>query len=172
MSAHVESEPIGSKDPIGMRIVLAIAGVLVLTTVSLTFGQVILRTVFNNPQAWAEEVSRYVFAWIVFLGAAIAFGRDTHIRIDFLDTMVGSAGLKLLRRVRTVIVLCAAGVMVYSGSLVAWRNRNSTFYTLPWFPQVVFYAVIPLCGLLTLAFVFWRVGRPTQSGASSPTKVG
>lgn len=166
MRPEPDGGPAGSSDPAGVKIVLAVASVLVLATVVLTFTQVVLRTVFNNPQAWAEEVSRYLFAWIVFLGTAIAFARDSHIRIDFLDVMVSPTTLSILKAVRTLIVLGAAGIMIYAGALVAWRNRASMFYTLPWFPQVVFYAVIPLCGLLTVAFVLWRTLRTRPASAS------
>lgn len=172
MTAVSDNHPAGPKDPVGVQIVLAVASCLVLATVVLTFSQVVLRTVFNNPQAWAEEVSRYLFAWIVFLGTAVAFGRDTHIRIDFLDNLVSAAVLRVLKNIRLVVVLAAAGVMIYAGTLVTWRNRSSMFYTLPWFPQVVFYAVIPLCGILTVAFVLWRVTRPAHTDDLSQTKLG
>lgn len=145
--------------PPGVKFVLFVAGLLVLATVGLTFTQVVLRTVFNNPQAWAEEVSRYLFAWIVFLGSAVAFARGTHIRIDFIDTLVGPRLLSWLGKLRLLTVLGAAGIMIYAGGLVAWRNRSSTFYTLPWFPQVLFYVVIPISGALTILFVLWPLVR-------------
>lgn len=172
MTLQSQQLPSQDKDSLGVAIVFGVAGTLVLATVTLTFAQVILRTVFNNPQAWAEEVSRYLFAWIVFLGAATAFARDTHIRIDAVDTLVSPPVLRAIKAIRMLIVLSAAGIMVYAGTLVAWRNRTSMFYTLPWFPQVLFYAVIPLCGVLTLFFLGGRLAAKLPRAATKTSKEG
>jgi len=52
--------------------------------VVLLFGQVISRYFFNFPIMWAEEVGRYLFVWIVYLGAAQAFFKRRHLAVDFL----------------------------------------------------------------------------------------
>ena len=100
------TEP-GPEGP-GLRLLVLIASLLIAATVSLTFGQVVLRYLFNNPQTWAEEIGRYLFVWITFLGAAVAFRRDTHIRVDAVMTLFGKkverAGDILRRFVETVAV--------------------------------------------------------------------
>lgn len=52
--------------------------------VALTFGQVVLRYGFGRPLTWAEEVSRYLFVWVVFVGAGVAARYRGHIALDFL----------------------------------------------------------------------------------------
>ncbi len=48
------------------------------------FAQVFCRIIFNYPLFFAEEVSRYAFLWMVFLGISYAVLYDKHIRVTFL----------------------------------------------------------------------------------------
>ena len=64
------------------------AGYLLLVIFSMimvgaTFLQVIFRYFFNHPLFWSEELSRYCFVWIVFVGAAIAVKHGAHIGVDY-----------------------------------------------------------------------------------------
>ena len=52
-------------------------------TILVMCTQVVLRYVFNEPLPWAEELSRYFFIWIVYLGAAIASRRAAHLEVDY-----------------------------------------------------------------------------------------
>jgi len=44
-------------------------------------GQVVLRW-FGASNAWSEEVSRYLFVWVVFLGSSMAIQTGSHIAIS------------------------------------------------------------------------------------------
>lgn len=46
------------------------------------FCNVVLRYAFNSGLAVSEELSRYFFVWLTFLGAILAFIKGTHIRVD------------------------------------------------------------------------------------------
>ena len=41
--------------------------------VLVTLAQVIFRYVLAAPLPWSEELARYCFVWIVFLGGAVDF---------------------------------------------------------------------------------------------------
>ena len=47
--------------------------------------QVIMRYVFKSSLAWSEEVSRYLFIWMVFVGISYGVKRASHMRIDMLE---------------------------------------------------------------------------------------
>ena len=51
--------------------------------------QVILRFGFSAPQAWAEEVDRYLFVWSAYLGTVVAWLKGTHIRVTFVVELLG-----------------------------------------------------------------------------------
>ena len=48
------------------------------------FANVILRYFFNSGLTWAEEASRYLFIWLIFLGAIVAFKENAHLGVDTL----------------------------------------------------------------------------------------
>ncbi len=55
---------------------------LTLLLVILVFGNVCLRYVFNNPQAWSKELEWHLFALIFLIGAAYTLRHDRHVRVD------------------------------------------------------------------------------------------
>ncbi len=46
--------------------------------------EVAARNIFHFPTTWAEELSRFMCVWTVFLGSAAAWARNTHIVINIL----------------------------------------------------------------------------------------
>jgi TRAP-type C4-dicarboxylate transport system permease small subunit len=136
-----------------IRVLTTFASAFLVATVALTFTQVILRFLFNNPQAWAEEVSRYLFVWIVFIGAAVAVVNDAHIRVDVLIKWLGLRGKWRLQVFISAAESICFGFVLYAGWIVSWRNRGSEFYTIPGLPQVVFYLAVPVGATLMLLFM-------------------
>ncbi len=55
---------------------------------SLLLIQVFCRYLFEMPLAWAEEMVRYTYIGVSFLGAAVALRERTHISIDILPSML------------------------------------------------------------------------------------
>lgn len=56
---------------------------LLLSTMTLvTFSQVISRYIFNSGAVWALEVTTYLFAWMVLLGASYVIKIGSHIAVD------------------------------------------------------------------------------------------
>lgn len=52
--------------------------------VILVFLNASLRYLFSSGLTWSEELSRYAFVWVVFLGAISAFVEGSHIIVDLL----------------------------------------------------------------------------------------
>jgi TRAP-type C4-dicarboxylate transport system permease small subunit len=52
------------------------------------FGNVVLRYFFNSGITWAEEASRYLFIWLIFLGAIVASRENAHLGVDSLVRML------------------------------------------------------------------------------------
>lgn len=68
---------------------LEVSVVIMLAVMSgLVFLNVILRYGFNTSFSMTEELSRYLFVWITFLGAILVFIEQSHIRITvFIDRL-------------------------------------------------------------------------------------
>ncbi len=75
--------------------------------------QVIFRFVFNDPLSWSEEISRYFFVWITFLGAAVCSREKGHIGMDFVVNMFPKniqKKVELFGYIAMILVLVAIGL--------------------------------------------------------------
>jgi TRAP-type C4-dicarboxylate transport system permease small subunit len=113
--------------------------------VTLMAVQVVLRFGFNAPQAWAEEVDRYLFVWSVYLGTIVAWMRGTHIRVTFVVDLLGPRAEAFSMALTRGLGLFCFAFVAWFGYQLAWKNRFSDFYTLPFMPQVLFYLSVPIC---------------------------
>lgn len=50
----------------------------------LVFGNVVLRYVFNSGITWSEEMSRFFFIWLIFIGAINALKDNEHLGVDMV----------------------------------------------------------------------------------------
>jgi TRAP-type C4-dicarboxylate transport system permease small subunit len=138
-----------------------------LVFVALTFGQVVLRYVFGRPLTWSEEVSRYLFVWVVFVGAGVAARHRGHIALDFLVSRFPPRPRRAVAMVMGVLSLAMLLlVFVWYGwtlTLVSMRQES------PATGVPVGYATlaIPVGGLLT-ALNTIRAVRAHRSGEVGP----
>jgi TRAP-type transport system small permease protein len=72
---------------------LLIAAALAVMVV-LVFGNVVLRYAFNSGIAVSEEVSRWLFVWLCFMGAVVALKEGGHLGTDMLVSRLPVAGKK------------------------------------------------------------------------------
>ena len=72
---------------IGYLIAAALAVMVVLV-----FGNVVMRYAFNSGFTVSEELSRWLFVWLTFLGAVIALRDNAHLGTDMLVGKLGPAG--------------------------------------------------------------------------------
>lgn len=110
-----------------------IAAILGLMT-AITFANVIARFVFNSNILWALELTVFLFAWLVLLGASYAVKIHAHLGVDAIVNMVPPTA----RRVMALIAVAACilySVMLLKGAYDYW----AVFADLPptsgrWFP--------------------------------------
>lgn len=63
--------------------------------VLMVFGNVVLRYAFNSGILVSEEMSRYFFIWLTYIGAMIAMREREHLGVDTLVKHLPRAGKKL-----------------------------------------------------------------------------
>lgn len=68
--------------------------ILLIVTVTLTFIQVVMRYIFHNSLAWSEELARYLFLYLIWIGAAYAVKREQHLRIEIILNRIPKEKLK------------------------------------------------------------------------------
>ena len=129
-----------------------LAGSLVFTVFVVVLLQVVMRYVFQRPNPWSEELSRFGFIWLSMLGAALAVELRTHF---VFDQLVGRLRPKLQMLVRicstAFVAAMAIGLIVFGLELVDLaRSQRSPALNLPisWI-----YASVPVAGLLMLLHI-------------------
>ena len=97
----------------------AIAAALALMVV-LVFGNVVLRYAFNSGITVSEEMSRWLFVWMTFLGAVVAMKEHAHLGTDILVSRLGVTGKKVCFVLGHSLMLYTSW-LVFSGSLAQTR---------------------------------------------------
>lgn len=59
---------------------------LMIAEVIIVFAQVVTRFLLKTPLAWSEEIARYIFIWLVWVGAAYSTKENKNIKIDILSS--------------------------------------------------------------------------------------
>ena len=94
--------------------------VLLVAMVVMVFGNVVLRYVFNSGITVSEELSRWAFVWMTFLGAIVAVKDGGHLGTDLLIGRLGPTGKKVcLALAESLMLYCCW--LIFSGSLVQTR---------------------------------------------------
>ena len=93
---------------------------LLAAMVVMVFGNVVLRYAFNSGITVSEELSRWAFVWMTFLGAIVAVKEGGHLGTDMLVGRLGPTGKKIcLGLAETLMLYCCW--LIFSGSLAQTR---------------------------------------------------
>ncbi|WP_066343418.1 TRAP transporter small permease [Azohydromonas lata] len=84
--------------------------------VVLVFGNVVLRYAFNSGITVSEEVSRWLFVWLTFMGAVVALRDRGHLGSDMLVSRLSPMGKKVCLIVGQVLMLYICWLLL-QGSL-------------------------------------------------------
>ena len=93
-----------------LEVVMVLCMVVMLVMV---FGNVMLRLFFNTGIDISEEIPRYAFVWMTFLGAIVGMRRRAHLGVDMLVQLLPRAGRKACFAICQVVMLVCCGYIVY-----------------------------------------------------------
>lgn len=122
--------------------------VSLIVMVLVTFIQIVLRW-FNAAAVWAEEFSRYVMLYQVWVGASYAVHEDAHIRITALIGKLSGGrrrGMDLV--VLTLWLLFALWLTVEGCVLVGKIAAMGQVSSAMRIPMTIPYASVPIGGAL------------------------
>ncbi|MES2530141.1 MAG: TRAP transporter small permease [Pseudomonadota bacterium] len=120
--------------------------------VVLVFGNVVLRYIFNSSITVSEELSRWLFVWLTFLGGIVALREHAHLGTEILVSKLGPAGKKvcLVAAYGLMLLMCW---MLFSGSLeqtkINWDvSAPSSGASMAWFYAVGLVFGVSAAGIL------------------------
>ncbi|GAA6140633.1 TRAP transporter small permease [Hydrogenophaga sp. 5NK40-0174] len=89
------------------RLLSLIMVLCLVVMVVLVFSNVVLRYAFDSGIVIAEEISRWLFMWVVFLGATVAWRDRSHMGTDMLVA-------RLPRPLHRLVLIAGHGLMLYA----------------------------------------------------------
>jgi len=125
---------------------------LMLAMVSVIFSQVLARYAFSNSLSWSEEIGRYIFVWMTFLGAALAVRDRQHVSLDLVLKILPYSLQKLLIVISYISMLIFTAVVIYGGIQFVARGSSQMSSALE-IPMHYVYIVLPLGGALIFAYL-------------------
>ena len=102
-----------------------ITGIFFFLMLVLLFIQVVCRYYLHLPLAWVEELIRYIFICVCYLGCAVAVKDRAHIEINILPAIVGAVTKS---KEKTDRVLYFGDIIVGIISSVFWVYLLYTLY--------------------------------------------
>jgi TRAP-type C4-dicarboxylate transport system permease small subunit len=93
-----------------LEIVMVLCLVVMLVMV---FGNVVLRLVFNTGIDLSEEIPRFAFVWMTFLGAVVGMRRRAHLGVDMLVQALPVLGRKVCWGISQAVMLVCCLYIVY-----------------------------------------------------------
>ena len=131
--------------------------------VVLVFGNVTLRYGFNSGITLSEELSRWLFVWMTFLGAIVALRSHEHLGTDMLVGRLGPKGKKICMGISQLLMLFVCWLLLkgaYQQAVINWTSTSAVMeVSLSWlyFPGIIFAVLGGL--LIALDFVKLITGQ-------------
>jgi TRAP-type transport system small permease protein len=133
---------------------------LLAAMVAMVFGNVVLRYGFNSGITFSEELSRWAFVWMTFLGAIVALKDNGHLGTDMLIGRLGTTGKKVCLALAEMGMLYCTWLL-FTGSMaqtkISWEvEAPVTGWSMAWLPiaGLVFAVSAALFHLLKLGKLF------------------
>ena len=107
------------------RLIEALIALALAVMVVLVFGNVVLRYGFNSGLTLSEEVSRWLFIWMTFLGAVVALREHGHLGVDMVVQKLPPIGKKACLVLSHAVMLFVVWLL-FKGSVeqakINWDN--------------------------------------------------
>ena len=131
--------------------------------VVLVFGNVLLRYGFNSGITLSEELSRWLFVWMTFLGAVVALRSHEHLGTDMLVGRLGPVGKKICMGLSQLLMLMCCWLLFKGASeqaIINWTSTSAVMeVSMSWvyFPGIIFAVLGSL--LIALDFIKLITGQ-------------
>jgi TRAP-type C4-dicarboxylate transport system permease small subunit len=128
------------------------------------------RFVLRSPSGWTEEAAEYLLIWVSLLGAAVAFGRNAHLGVDYLLQKLEPAAQRCLRVATQLVVILFAGATMIGGGyiLVAETLRAGQVSPALSLPVGAIYLAVPLSGVCIVFYALDRILQQCTGAEPSP----
>lgn len=121
----------------------------------LVFFQVVMRYVFSNSLSWSEELARFIFMWLSWIGASYAVKERSHFRVEMFANFFKGEARKKFELLVLFVWFGFSMIMTYLGTqflfFLVETGQTSAAMEIP---MEWVYASVPVgCGLMSLRLI-------------------
>ncbi|MCC6531213.1 MAG: TRAP transporter small permease [Burkholderiales bacterium] len=120
------------------EIVVIIQFAVLVATVT---AAVVARYVLNDSIVWAEELSRYLFVWVSFLGGGLGVGRNIHVGVDSVVQLLPGRPKLVVQVAAEIMMVGFTLVLIWVGAQFALFGMRNDALLLPIAMGYVYLAV-------------------------------
>lgn len=145
------------------RLLNFLCAIALAAMVLLVFGNVVLRYAFNSNIAVSDEMSRWLFVWLTFLGAIVALKEHGHLGTDVLISRLPRTGRRVCLLIAQALMLWATWLLL-SGSLTQARINWESVAPVTGLSMAIFYGsgiVFGISAMPLLLREMWRTATGT-----------
>ena len=132
-----------------------LVGIVVFMTVVMS-AQIAMRALGIQSFKWSEEVLRYSYIWVVFLGVPVGVYSNDLIRFDLLQTKLPPFAGKVLETALIAVMLTILFFMA-RGAFTLIRVQMRQMMTSLNIPMGMVYLCLPACALPSMSFLLAKV---------------
>lgn len=126
--------------------------------VIMVFGNVVLRYGFNSGITVSEEVSRWLFVWMTFLGALVALKENGHLGSDFMVSRLPVMGKRICLAISQLLML-GVTLMLLQGSWAQTKINLDVEAPVTGAPMAVVYGAGVVFGSLAALILVYDLFR-------------
>ena len=121
------------------KLLCALMALALFVMVVLVFGNVVLRYAFNSGITVSEELGRWLFVWVTFMGAVVALREHAHLGTDALVARLSPLGKKICLVVGHLIMIYICW-LIYEGSMAQTKINWDVLAPSSQLPLAIVYA--------------------------------
>ncbi|MEQ3553354.1 TRAP transporter small permease [Pseudonocardia nematodicida] len=143
-AAEIREEEVRGRLSIEEWVIGSVLGAMLL----ILFSQVVARFVFGQSLVWSEEIARYLFIWMIFIGLGAVTLRGEHIAVEALLDKLSLRGRRVAGQVTYVILFAVNAALMVAATRLVWTVQDlGQFAPATEIPMWLVYVAVPL-GLL------------------------
>ena len=148
-------------------------GLLLAIMFLITFWQIVIRFLPGEVTVWSEEVARFLFVWIVFLGAATLVRDGEHIRIALITDRLSPTAGRIVRVISSLMIIPFVIFMMWGAYKNMIKQWGTFAPTVDWLRLGYVYLSLVLSGIIMLWYFIRNMFRDLfESGSKSEDAFG
>lgn len=158
-------------------VVFALVTLAASVMVASTFLQVFFRYLVRSPLYWSEELGRYCFVYLVFVGGAWAGKNASHLGVDYLVSKLPARFSRFIDIVIDLLVMAFSVVVMAVSMRVVPVNMRQLSPALE-IPMGLVYLAIPVGFALMFVYYLchlarhWKIFKGEDPGGPAENREG